>query len=386
MNRRGFFQVVLPGALWGMAFPPGVFAGQEPRVIRHVTVYQKTGRYGGWPANHGIWSWNNEILAGFSAAYFQWLGPDRHPYDRTRGEEPYLARSLDGGETWSIEPAPELTPPAGMYTGPGRGGQAAGLAEPIDFTRPGFCMTLRMTEGQQGRSWFFYSYDRGKSWKGPFHFPMLGQTAIMARTDYIVNGQRDAMVFLTAAKAAGREGRPLVARTRDGGLSWEFVSWIAPDPGEGFSIMPSSVRLSKTEIVTAVRHEDSLRHGPNWIDAYVSSDDAKSWRFLSRPAPDTGGKSGNPPSLIRLRDGRLAITYGHRSPPFEIRARLSADDGKTWGNEIVLRSGGGAWDIGYTRTAQRADGKIVTAYYWATDPKKERTIEATIWDPGNGKR
>lgn len=357
-------------------------AGEPPKVIKHVTVYSEPGRYGGWPANHGIWSWNNEILVGFSAAYFKWMGPARHPYDRSRPEEPFLARSLDGGETWSIEAAPALVPPEGMYTASGPGGKATDLAEPIDFTNPGFAMTLRMTEGQKGRSWFFYSYDRGKSWKGPFNFPMLGQTAIMARTDYIVNGKRDAMVFLTAAKAAGGEGRPFVARTTDGGLNWNFIAWIAPDPGDGFSIMPSSVRLSKTDIVTTVRHEDSKRKGPNWIDAYVTHDDGASWTYLSRPAPDTGDKSGNPPSLIKLKDGRLAITYGHRSPPFEIRARLSSDGGKTWSNDILLRGGAGAWDIGYSRTTQRADGKIVTLYYWAPEPRKERTIQATIWDPG----
>jgi hypothetical protein len=357
-------------------------AAQPPKVLKHVSVYSAAGRYGGWPANHGIWSWDNETLVGFSAAYYQWIGPERHPYDRSRPEEPYLARSLDGGETWRIEPASALVPPEGMYTASGPGGIAKLLSEPIDFTTPGFCMALRMTEGQKGRSWFFYSYDRGKSWKGPFDFPMLGQKSIMARTDYIVNGTRDAMVFLTAAKAGGGEGRPFVARTTDGGLSWKFVAWIAPDPGAGFSIMPSSVRLSKTEIVTAVRHEDSLRKGPNWIDAYVTRDDGQSWQYLSRPAPDTGEKSGNPPSLIRLRDGRLTVTYGHRSPPFEIRARLSADNGKTWGPGVLLRGDGGAWDIGYTRTVQRPDGKIVTAYYWAAAPQKERTIEATIWDPG----
>ena len=38
-----------------------------PRVIKHVTVYSQAGRYGGWPANHGVWSWGNEILVGFSA-------------------------------------------------------------------------------------------------------------------------------------------------------------------------------------------------------------------------------------------------------------------------------------------------------------------------------
>jgi hypothetical protein len=357
-------------------------AADPPEVVRHVTVYAEAGRYGGWPANHGVWSWNNEILVGFSAAYYQWLGPDRHPYDRSRPEEPYLARSTDGGEHWKIEPAPGLTPPEGMYTASGPGGRAVDLSDPIDFSNPGFCMSLRMTDGQNGHSWFFYSYDRGKSWKGPFNFPMLGQRDIMARTDYIVNGKRDAMVFLTASKASGGEGRVFVARTTDGGLTWKFIAWVTPDPGAGFSIMPSSVRLSTADIVTAVRHEDSLRKGPNWIDAYVTRDDGKSWSYLSRPAPDTGDKSGNPPSMIRLRDGRLAITYGHRAPPFEIRARLSADSGKTWGPDILLRGNGGAWDIGYSRSVQRADGKVVTAYYWATEPQKERTIEVTIWDPG----
>jgi hypothetical protein len=362
----------------------GIACGADmPRVIKHVTVYSKAGRYGGWPANHGVWSWGDEIVVGFSAAYYQWLGPDRHPYDRSRPEEPYLARSVDGGETWAIEPTPSLVPPEGMYTASAPGGKASQLTAPIDFRHPGFCMTFRMTDAQKGQSWFFYSYDRGKTWKGPFDFPMLGQKAIMARTDYVVNGSRDAMVFLTAAKTAGGEGRTFMAQTKDGGLHWEFVAWTAPDPGEGFTIMPSTVRLSKTDLVTAVRHEDSQRKGPNWIDAYVSHNGGKDWQYLNRPAPDTGDHSGNPPSMVRLRDGRLAITYGHRSPPFEIRGRLSSDGGRTWDKEIVLRGGAGAWDIGYTRTVQRSDGKLVTAYYWTSQLMGERTIEATIWDPGS---
>jgi hypothetical protein len=361
----------------------GAYGAEAPKVVKHVTVYSVAGRYGGWPANHGIWFWDNEIVVGFSSAYYHWIDPNRHPYDRTRPEEPYLARSMDGGETWAIEPTPSLVPPEGMYTGSGPGGKSSELSEAIDFSQPGFCMTFRMSDAQKGRSWFFYSYDRGKTWKGPFDLPMLGQKAIMARTDYIVNDRRDAMVFLTAAKASGGEGRTFMARTTDGGLHWEFVAWTAPDPGTGFTIMPSTVRISKTDLLTTVRHEDSQRKGPNSIDAYSSRDNGKTWQYLDRPAPDTGDHSGNPPSTVRLRDGRIAITYGHRSSPFEIRGRLSSDGGKTWGPEIVLRANAGAWDIGYTRTVQRADGKLVTAYYWAPEPIKERTIEATVWDPGD---
>ncbi len=69
---------------------------------RHIKVYFEEGRFGGWPANHGIWIWGNEILVGFSKGYYKDLG-DRHHIDREKPEAHMLARSLDGGETWAIE-------------------------------------------------------------------------------------------------------------------------------------------------------------------------------------------------------------------------------------------------------------------------------------------
>src|SRR5205085_4881331 len=75
----------------------------QPGDIKHVTVYDKPGRFGGWPANHRIWSWGDEILVGFSAGYHKDLGPDRHNIDHDKPEEHLLARSRDGGLTWTIE-------------------------------------------------------------------------------------------------------------------------------------------------------------------------------------------------------------------------------------------------------------------------------------------
>ena len=69
----------------------------------HVKVYHQPGRFGGWPGNHGIWSWGNEILVGFSAGYFQDHGPARHAIDHDKPEVHVLARSRDGGRTWTIE-------------------------------------------------------------------------------------------------------------------------------------------------------------------------------------------------------------------------------------------------------------------------------------------
>src|SRR5207247_563306 len=77
--------------------------GTPPRVIERVSVFDVDGKYGGWPANHGIWSWGDEILVGFSVGEYKDLGPERHNMDREKPEEHVLARSLDGGRQWTVE-------------------------------------------------------------------------------------------------------------------------------------------------------------------------------------------------------------------------------------------------------------------------------------------
>ncbi|MCA9215478.1 MAG: exo-alpha-sialidase [Planctomycetales bacterium] len=349
--------------------------------LHHVRVYSEPGRFGGWPANHGIWSWGNEILVGFSAGYHKDLGPERHAIDRERAERHLLARSMDGGETWSIEdPAKQgaLIPVGKALHGITPPGQQekpwTDCPGGIDFTHPDFVMTLRMTDVDAGPSRFYYSLDRGRKWNGPFRL-QVDDLGIAARTDYIVNGKYDCMVFLTAAKLDGEEGRPFCARSTDGGKSWRFVSWINEAP-DGFGIMPSTVRVSPTELVTAVRRRSGTKR---WIETYRSTDNGSSWDLDTVPAPNVG--EGNPPSLIRLADKRLCLTYGHRAAPFGIRARVSADNGKTWQPEIMLRSDGGGRDVGYPRSVQRPDGKVVTVYYLHDALLSERYVGATIWEP-----
>jgi photosystem II stability/assembly factor-like uncharacterized protein len=258
---------------------------------------------------------------------------------------------------------------------PARAGGKAPVDCPggIPFADPNFALTVRMEDIHVGPSRFYYTTDRGKSWQGPFRVPDFGQKGIAARTDYIINGPDDCTLFLTAAKSNGREGRVISVRTRDGGKSWSFVAFVTPEPeGNDHAIMPSTVRHSPTALLTAVRYR-------KWIETYRSDDNGATWRAVNRPAPD----ADNPASMIRLRDGRLAITYGVRQPPFGIRARLSSDNGQSWGKEIVLRDDGGCWDLGYPRTVQRPDGKIVTVYYFNDASDQERYIGATIWDPGS---
>ena len=199
---------------------------------RHVKVYFEKGMFGGWPANHGIWSWGNEILVGFGMGYYKDQGLGHH-IDREKPEIPMLARSLDGGETWSIE-----DPGAKGYLLT-EGGYLHGVTRPgvtipalkeseggIDFTHPDLALTVRTNSIHAGIGRIFYSYDRGHTWDGPFRLPSFDSPGIAPRTDYIIDDNHTCTLFITAAKANGREGRPLCVRTTDSGKTWKFVSWI----------------------------------------------------------------------------------------------------------------------------------------------------------------
>lgn len=74
----------------------------EPKSSKNVIVYYEPGRFGGWPANNGIWHWGKEILVGFELGYYQ-AKETTHSYNRDKPKRNVLARSLDGGETWHIE-------------------------------------------------------------------------------------------------------------------------------------------------------------------------------------------------------------------------------------------------------------------------------------------
>lgn len=365
--------------------------------MRHVDVFREEGRFAGWPANYGIWSWGDEIVVGFTAGYTDPAG-GFHARDKSRPFLPMQARSLDGGETWEVRQAPLATPGNRGISADEHMNEDLTAAQAlerglekvpqdpsgdIDFAHPDFAMMCARTGlGAGTDSWFYVSYDRCRSWDGPYDLPMFGLPGVEARTDYLVSGPDGCALFLTSAKASGDEGGGVFyARTTDGGKTFELVSWVTRSE-DGFAITPSSVRLSESRLLCAVRcrEKGAFTRADNWIDLFSSDDNGESWDHLSRPAPDTG-RGGNPPALVKLDDGRLCLVYGYRDEPFGMRARVSSDEGKTWGDVITLRDDGGNHDIGYPRAVQRPDGQVVTVYYFNEDPKGDRYINATIFQP-----
>tara|TARA_B100001123_G_scaffold419390_1_gene524416 strand:+ start:950 stop:2041 length:1092 start_codon:yes stop_codon:yes gene_type:complete len=363
--------------------------------MTHTKIYHEPGRFAGWPANYGIWNWGDEIVVSFTVGTMDVDG-GFHARDRTKPFVTKQARSLDGGITWDVvDPA--------MATPGGRGLSADehtvkseqmgevldtdNAPEPcpggIDFSHPDFALMCAKTGLSEGcRSFFYVSKNRCHRWEGPYDLPMYDQTGIAARTNYIVDDGETCTLYLTANKTNGKEGRVFCARSTDGGAAFDFLSFIGSEP-DGYHILPAAVRLSDGELVCAIRCSGpgkDFKVRKCWIDLYRSTDNSQSWSLDSQPVSDTG-KGGNPPTLTHLSDERLCLIYGYRDAPSDIRTKLSDDDGTTWGEETVLRTGGGCPDLGYPRTVQTADGTVVTCYYWNDTEEGERYIASTRWKP-----
>lgn len=348
--------------------------------MEHVIVFAQQDRFAGWPANNGLWTWDGgEMVVGFTVGgYRVSTGHNIVPPYRS-----LLARSLDGGSSWQVEEPVE-------YLDSGK--DLSSLPEEIDYTAPGFAMRV-IGDGYHGteekRGGFFISYNRGRAWRGPYRFAGLAGLGQLEgwewtpRTDYVIGGPSECLVMLSARpKDRWGSDRVFCARTTDGGLTFAFVSWMVPPSDPCRAVMPSTVRCVPGWLVSAVRRRE-MGTERCWVDVYGSDDAGAGWSLLSK-AGETGGHNGNPPALIRLHDGRLCCAYGRRDRR-QMVARLSADEGWSWGAERVLRDDyqpvNDDADLGYPRMAQWADGRVVTIYYWATRDLPEQHIAATIWGP-----
>ena len=375
----------------------------KPKDMEHHIVYKNARAFSSWPFNHGLWRLTDEeLLVGFTRQECTYSDSREfnHGYVGGPQSELVISRTKDGGLTWD-EPAvlvkrPEVEIELLYQQRLGEFGDP----RTRDFVRihSGFptinldnpshliaCGTVpnpgSPTQAGWGRTWIRTSVDGGYNWTAPRLLPNLNWRWVFGRPAYMQRPDGAILLFLTVNRADGSEGRPVVYASFDGALNWTMISTIMHERPEMMVICPAPLMLPSGKIITAFRCQTSTTSA--WTEVYESDDGGLTWRFLSRV-----NDLGSPCHLDQLDDGRIVAVYGYRIPPFGVRAKMSEDDGVTWGPELILRDDGGSWDLGYPRVAALKGNRVLTVYYFNehephASGQSIRHIAATIFSIPN---
>ncbi len=254
----------------------------------------------------------------------------------------FLARSIDGGETWSsslIFDNPSIDDRVDL-----------GLTELADGTlmQPFYQFDSSGVTG----SFILTSTDRGYSWSAPIPItnPLGGWIAVYGQIIELPEG----MLLLPAYGAnVGEFMRSLLLQSSDRGATWSLRSTIAYDGGRHYN-EASVIQLNANDYLAVVRGDLN----PTKLYRTVSHDGGLTW---SSPTPFGYGAS---PNLIRLNQSTLVLTAADRDGITGIRAQVSTDNGDTWSYPIVIDRGNlSQTDLGYPATVAVGKTEFLALYY-----------------------
>jgi len=166
-----------------------------------------------------------------------------------------------------------------------------------------------------------------------------------------------------------------ILRTTDAGESWEKLADIEHPNG---CVEPCLYLSPSGKLVVFIRSDrfDINDRTSAPLMTAESKDGGRTWSYpVERPF-----YSPSPFEAMRLQSGKVLVTYGHRFPPFGIRAFLLDGECENWEGveENILRTDCEDEDIGYTSAVQLSDGKImIFHYYMESETGGYRYIAAT---------
>ena len=198
--------------------------------------------------------------------------------------------------------------------------------------------------------WVQRSTDGGKTWSTPID-SLVGSPHGPIQL-------RDGRL-LYAGKDLWREGtRVGMCESSDDGLTWRWLAEVKPRSGDAIKNYHElhAVETASGRLVAQIRNHNKANAGETL--QCESTDGGKTWSV-----PHAIGVWGLPSHLLRLRDNRLLMTYGHRRKPLGNQARVSADEGRTWSEAMILSGDGASGDLGYPSTVELADGALLSVWY-----------------------
>lgn len=345
----------------------------QPRAIS--TISPEPQYYHGWPTVAA--RRNGQLLLACSG------GREAHicPFGRVE-----LMRSSDSGKTWSwpeiVFDSPIDDRDAGILETP------AGSLLITTFTSLAYEATLRdakawpaerlerwqsanlRTTPEQRRAlldtWMLRSTDGGLTWSAPYRVPVNSPHGPIALRD----GR-----LLYAGKQLWKPGQRVgVCESADDGKTWRWLADIPARPGDSAVEYHElhAVQAADGRIVAHIRN-----HNPQNKDETLQTESADGGRTWS--APHAIGVWGLPSHLLRLRDGRLLMSYGYRRPPFGNQARLSTDNGKSWQEPIVISDDGTGGDLGYPSTVELDSGRLLTVWYESMKGSTHAVLRQARW-------
>jgi Neuraminidase (sialidase) len=214
--------------------------------------------------------------------------------------------------------------------------------------------------------WMIRSTDGGVTWS--------------ERYDALVNSPHGPIQLadgrlLYAGKDLWRPGERVgVCESTDDGQTWRWLADITPRDGDKHTEYHElhAVETDDGRIVVQVRNHNA--NNSRETLQCESKDGGKTW---TKPAAI--GVWGLPSHLLKLRDGRLLMSYGHRRAPLGNQARVSSDHGRTWSEPIVISGDGITGDLGYPSTVELADGTLLTVWYEVMKGSPASILRQATW-------
>lgn len=264
--------------------------------------------------------------------------------------------STDGGKTWA-----KRGTPAAHATKTSRANTAVGLAHNGDLVV--LVSGWHYAPRRRLPPWVCRSSDQGRTWRVD-----KSRSAVFFPdgAEYDDRGQRmikpfGDIVALPGGKLAASfyhdYGTVWIHFSDDDGRTWPEASVLSSDHRGETAIL----RLQSDRWLAASRVERGPDgKTPPWgLRLFVSEDDGRTWS----PKQSLTSALQHPGHLLRLKDGRILLTFGMRGVG-AIGIRASDNEGRTWSSGEVLQSLGKG-DLGYPATIQLGDGSLVTAYYYS---------------------